>query len=78
MDFITTYSEFMLNEKLKTHDINLTYDNVNRELSLLRFNFSINTKSNKIGMVWILNSMRIQTTEIAQPHGLSKIYLLVT
>lgn len=48
MDFITTYSEFMLNETLKTHDINLTYDNVNRELSLLRFNFSINTKSNKI------------------------------
>ena len=46
--FITTYSEFMINETLKTHDINLTYNDVNRELSLLRFNFKINITSNKI------------------------------
>ncbi len=38
----------MLNETLKTHDINLTYNNVNRELSLLRINFTINININKI------------------------------
>jgi len=49
MNYITTtYSEFMLNETLKTHDINLTYNNVNRELSLLRINFTINININKI------------------------------
>lgn len=48
MNYITTYSEFMLNETLKTHDINLTFDNVNRELSLLRINFNIRINSNKI------------------------------
>ena len=48
MNFITTYSEFMINETLKSHDINLTYKNVNRELSLLRINFNININRNKI------------------------------
>jgi hypothetical protein len=48
MNFITTYSEFMLNETLKTHDINLTFNNVNRELSLLRINFNIDINLNKI------------------------------
>jgi hypothetical protein len=43
MSIISTYSDFMLNERLKTHDINLTYRDVYRELSLLRFNFTINT-----------------------------------
>lgn len=53
MNFITTYSEFMLNETLKTHDINLTYNNVNRELSLLRINFTININNNKIELTLI-------------------------
>lgn len=49
MNYITTtYSEFMLNETLQTHDINLTYNNVNRELSLLRINFKIDINNNKI------------------------------
>jgi len=48
MNYITTYSEFMLNETLKTHDINLTLNNVNRELSLLRINFKLNINNNKI------------------------------
>lgn len=48
MNFITTYSEFMINETLKSHDINLTYRNVSRELSLLRINFNINININKI------------------------------
>ena len=48
MNYITTYSDFMLNETLKTHDINLTFNNVNRELSLLRINFNININLNKI------------------------------
>ena len=48
MNFITTYSEFMINETLKSHDINLTYRNVSRELSLLRINFNININTIKI------------------------------
>ncbi len=51
MNYITTYSEFMLNETLKTHDINLTFNNVNRELSLLRINFNININLNKIEII---------------------------
>ena len=39
--FITTYSEFVLKETLKTHDIDLTIDKTHDELSLLRFNFDI-------------------------------------
>ena len=39
--FIETWSDFILNETLKTHDIDLTLYNVNNELSLLRLNFNI-------------------------------------
>jgi len=53
MNFITTYSEFMLNETLKSHDINLTFNNVNRELSLLRINFILNINNNKIELTLV-------------------------
>lgn len=39
---INKYSEFILNETLKTHDIDITLSNVNKELSLMRiYNFEI-------------------------------------
>jgi hypothetical protein len=45
---LTTFSDFHLNETLKTHDIRITKDNVLLELSLLNYNFSLYTKNNKI------------------------------
>jgi hypothetical protein len=44
--FIETWSDFILNETLKTHDIDLTLYNVNNELSLLRLNFNIQKNPN--------------------------------
>lgn len=44
--FIETWSDFILNETLKTHDINLTLYNVKNELSLLRLNFNIQKNPN--------------------------------
>lgn len=44
--FIESWSDFVLNETLKTHPIDLTIDNVNNELSLLRFNFNITKNIN--------------------------------
>ncbi len=44
--FIETWSDFILNETLKTHDIDLTLYNINNELSLLKFNFNIRKNSN--------------------------------
>ena len=44
--FIETWSGFILNETLKTHDIDLTLYNVNNELSLLKFNFNIQKNPN--------------------------------
>lgn len=44
--FIETWSDFILNETLKTHDIDLTLYNVNSELSLLKFNFNIQKNPN--------------------------------
>lgn len=44
--FIETWSDFILNETLKTHDIDLTLYNVNNELSLLKFNFNIQKNPN--------------------------------
>ncbi len=46
--FINKYSDFVLNETLKTHDIDLTIRNVDDELSLLRYDFSIEKINNKI------------------------------
>lgn len=44
--FIETWSDFILNETLKTHDIDLTLYNVDHELSLLRLNFNIQKNIN--------------------------------
>ena len=37
--FIKKWSEFILNETLKTHNIDLTVSNVKSELALLNYNF---------------------------------------
>lgn len=47
---INRFSDFILNETLKTHDINLTKRNVEYELSLLRYDFSIETENNKVSI----------------------------
>ena len=46
--FINKYSEFILNETLKTHDIDLSIKNIEEELSLLRYDFSIRKLNNTI------------------------------
>jgi hypothetical protein len=48
--FINKYSDFILNETLQTHEIDLTIRNVREELSLLRYNFSIEKYENKINI----------------------------
>ena len=58
--FIRKYSDFVLNETLKTHDIDLTIRNVTDELSLLKYDFLIKKINNKIHIV--LNN--INTTQI--------------
>lgn len=45
-NFIESWSEFILNETLKTHNIDLTLYNVNNELSSLRLNFNIQKNIN--------------------------------
>lgn len=52
--YINTYSHF-LNETLKTHDIDLTINNVNTELSLLRYNFGIIKNSNNTISITLYN-----------------------
>ena len=39
--FIKKYSDFILNETLKTHEITFVIQYVERELSLLKYNFDI-------------------------------------
>jgi hypothetical protein len=46
--FINKWSDFILNETLKTNDIDFVLKNVDNELSLLGFNFSINKNDNTI------------------------------
>lgn len=58
MSQISTYSEFILNETLLTHDIDLTIRNVNLELSKLNYNFNI-TKVNNTINIELLNYCNI-------------------
>jgi hypothetical protein len=58
--FIENYSDFILNETLKTHDIDITLKNVNRELSLLGYNFSIRKDDNKI----LVSLKNVNTTHV--------------
>ena len=46
--FINKWSEFILNETLKTNDIDFTIKNIENELSLIGFNFSIIKNNNTI------------------------------
>jgi len=46
--FINKWSEFTLNETLKTNDIDFTIKNIDNELSLLSFNFLIIKNNNSI------------------------------
>jgi hypothetical protein len=48
-NFIKKYSDFILNETLKTHDIGISISNINRELSLQgNINFSLFKENNNI------------------------------
>jgi len=53
--FIETYSDFVLNETLKTIDIDKTIESVERELLLMKFEFLLNKINNKINLHIILN-----------------------
>lgn len=46
--FIDKFSEYILNETLKTHDINLTIRNVDDVLSSLKYNYKIEKEENRI------------------------------
>jgi len=48
MKKINTYSEYILNETLKTHELNSTIKNVKSELNLLNYDFSIQSQNNTI------------------------------
>jgi hypothetical protein len=60
--FTETWSEFILNESLKTHDIDITFSNVKSELSLLKFNFDIKKNIN--------NSLSITLNNVQYIYGI--------
>ncbi len=60
MKFINLYSEYMLNETLKSIDINLSMDLIHYELSLMKYDFSLNNKNNKI----IINLFNVDKNHI--------------
>lgn len=53
---IDKFSDFVLNETLKTHDIDITINNIHLKLNLLRYNFSISKNNNTIELT--LNGFR--------------------
>jgi hypothetical protein len=61
---INTYSQFILNETLKTHDIDLTIRIVNIELSLLNYNFNIKKNQNNTVSIIILNFRYLDSVEL--------------
>jgi hypothetical protein len=64
MKLINTYSEFILNETLKTHDIDTTIRIVNSELSLLNYNFNINKNQNNTISIILLNFRYLEAVEL--------------
>lgn len=64
MKLINTYSQFILNETLKTHDIDLTIRIVNSELSLLNYNFNIRKNQNNTISVFLLNFRYLDSVEL--------------
>ena len=55
MSYITTYSEYILNETLKTNEIDFSIKNIKDELSLQSYNFTINKNTNNTFDVELLN-----------------------
>ncbi len=51
MKFITTFSQFILNETLKTHDIDFTFNKVKLELELQHYDFEIQKGDNSIFII---------------------------
>ena len=64
MKLINTYSQFILNETLKTHDIDLTIRIVNSELSLLNYNFNIKKNQNNTVSIILLNFRYLDSVEL--------------
>jgi len=64
MKLINTYSQFILNETLKTHDIDLTIRIVNSELSLLNYNFNIKKNDNNTISIILLNFRYLEAVEL--------------
>jgi hypothetical protein len=64
MKLINTYSQFILNETLKTHDIDTTIRIVNSELSLLNYNFNINKNQNNTISIILLNFRYLEAVEL--------------
>ena len=63
--FIKTWSDFILNETLKTHEIDSTIDNIETELSLQCFNFEIKKVKNTIELT-IFEFYSIQDLKIGR------------
>lgn len=64
---ITTYSQFILNETLKTNEINLVVRDANRQLSLLRYKFEISINQN--------NTISVRLLDFNLTQGSIEIYL---
>jgi hypothetical protein len=64
MKLINTYSEFVLNETLKTHDIDITIRTVRSELSLLNYNFHIKKTHNNTISITLLNFRYLEAVEL--------------
>lgn len=64
MKLNNTYSQFILNETLKTHDIDLTIRIANSELSLLNYNFNIKKNKNNTISVLLLNFRYLDSVEL--------------
>lgn len=60
MSEIKTYSDFILNETLKTHDIDLTISNLETNLSLQRYDFEIINNQNNTFKICLFNFNKIQ------------------
>ena len=58
--FTTTYSDFVLNETLKTHNIDLSIKNIETELYSLRYDFSIKKNINNTSQISLHNFNHIQ------------------
>ena len=65
--YIKNFSEFVLNETLKTHDIDLSINNISSEMVKTRYNFNIIKNNNKIEL-YLYNFRYIQNINILFNH----------